>query len=57
MVSTDAENFQVGISVLAACWRQYSSLMLLEDRSLVSNPQPIIEHWLGALQVSKDVVY
>ncbi|KAG0590274.1 hypothetical protein KC19_1G086500 [Ceratodon purpureus] len=43
-------NIQVGISVLAACWRQYSSLILLEDRVLVSNPDPVIEHWCGALQ-------
>lgn len=59
VISTDAGNIQVGVSVLAACWRQYSSLILLEDRILVSNPDPVIEHWCGALQVTlktKDVV-
>lgn len=58
--STDAANIQVGVSVLAACWRQYSSLILLEDRTLVSNPGPVVEHWCGALQVTiqiKDVVF
>lgn len=49
---TNPGNIQVGISVLAACWRQYSSLILLEDRILVSNPDPVIEHWCGALQVT-----
>lgn len=59
MILTDAGNSQVGVSVLAACWRQYSSLILLEDRTLVSNPDPVIEHWCGALQVTiqtKDIV-
>lgn len=52
VVLTNSGNIQVGISVLAACWRQYSSLILLEDRVLVSNPDPVIEHWCGALQVT-----
>jgi hypothetical protein len=49
---TSPGNVQVGVSVLAACWRQYSSLILLEDRILVSNPDPVVEHWCGALQVT-----
>ncbi|XP_024393430.1 uncharacterized protein [Physcomitrium patens] len=48
--SKDAGSIQVGVSVLAACWRQYSSLILLEDRNLVLNPDPVIQHWFGALQ-------
>lgn len=51
VILTDTGNIQVGVSVLAACWRQYSSLILLEDRTLGSNPDPVIEHWCGALQV------
>jgi hypothetical protein len=37
---------------MAACWRHYSDLILLEDYTLSSHPQSAIEHWLGALQVS-----
>lgn len=40
----------VGVAVMAACWRHYSGLILLEDYTLSSHPQPAIEHWLGALQ-------
>lgn len=52
MILADAGSIQVGVSVLAACWRQYSSLILLEDRNLVLNPDPVIQHWFGALQVA-----
>jgi hypothetical protein len=40
----------VGVAVMAACWRHYSGLILLEDYTLSSHPQSAIEHWLGALQ-------
>ena len=51
LILTGQEDIVVGVSMLAACWRDFSSLIVLEDRTLLSNPQPIVEHWLGALQV------
>lgn len=56
LILTGQKDIVVGVSMLAACWRDFSSLIVLEDRALSSNPQPIVEHWLGALQVTKKIM-
>ncbi|CAM6127208.1 unnamed protein product [Calypogeia fissa] len=40
----------VGAAVLTACWQHYGGLLLTEDKKLSSHPEPILQHWLGALQ-------
>ncbi|KAL2631187.1 hypothetical protein R1flu_015873 [Riccia fluitans] len=47
---TKEGDISIGAEVLVACWQHYGGLLMTEDKSLYSHPQPVLQHWLGALQ-------
>ncbi|KAL3689061.1 hypothetical protein R1sor_015370 [Riccia sorocarpa] len=47
---TKEGDLSIGAEVLVACWQHYGGLLITEDKSLYSHPQPVLQHWLGALQ-------